>query len=274
MKKIIGIIGGKGIMGSFFADYFKKIGCEVLISDEKTELSNKNLVKKSDIVIFSVPIHLTEKIIRKCIKWTRKSQILMDVTSLKVRPIKEMMKSSAEVIGLHPMFRAGKNGLQNQIIVMCPARAQKKTLQEITNWFTQGGAKIIEMKAKDHDELMSIIQVLLHFHTIVLGNTLEKLKIPLKKTLEIASPIYRLEMDMIGRLFSQDPLLYAGIEMLNPESKKVIHTLEKETKKLSKIISKKNFKAFTKSFQKTSNFFGSFKEEAMKKIDEMLKKDL
>ncbi|MEK7544773.1 MAG: prephenate dehydrogenase/arogenate dehydrogenase family protein [Patescibacteria group bacterium] len=274
MKKVIGVIGGKGIMGSFFAEYFKKIGHEVFISDQKTELTNKELIEKSDVVIFSVPLHLTEKIIRQCMKWTRKSQILMDVTSLKVRPIKEMMKSPAEVIGLHPMFRAGKNGLQNQVVVMCPGRAQKKTIKEVHQWFTQGGAKIVEMKAKEHDQLMSVIQVLLHFHTIVLGNTLEKLKIPLKKTLEIASPIYRLEMDMIGRLFSQDPLLYAAIEMLNPENKKVIHTLEKETKKLSKIITKKNFTSFTKSFQKTSQFFGSFKDEAMKKIDEMLKKRL
>ena len=48
---VIGIIGGKGRMGRLFADFFKERGLKVLVSDQKTKLSNKDLAAKADITI-------------------------------------------------------------------------------------------------------------------------------------------------------------------------------------------------------------------------------
>ena len=62
-KPIIGIIGGKGVLGGHFATFFNDRDIKVLISDKKTQLSNIELVKKADIIIVSVPIHLTKKVI-------------------------------------------------------------------------------------------------------------------------------------------------------------------------------------------------------------------
>ena len=41
MTKTIGIIGGKGLMGKFFAEFFKHKGFTVLISDKNTKLTNR-----------------------------------------------------------------------------------------------------------------------------------------------------------------------------------------------------------------------------------------
>lgn len=266
----LGIIGGKGLMGKFFADFFRHKGFRVLISDINTKLTNRELVKKSDIVFFSVPIHLTSKIIKSVLPYTRPDQLLLDCTSLKIIPISDMMKSEASVIGLHPMFRPSPIGLKNQTIVMCVGRAKKEQVQMVKNWFSSACAKIVEMTPKKHDRLMSIIQVLLHFHTIVLGHAMRKLGVPIRETLATASPIYKLEMDMIGRIFSQDPLLYGAIEMFNPETKRVTTALLKETQRLAKIVLRKNLKNFADVFNKTSKFLGSFKDEALEEINKLL----
>lgn len=259
-------------MGSFFKDVFEKLGFSVLVSDIGTKMTNKKLVKKSDIVFFSVPIHLTEKVINEVVPFTRKDQLLLDCTSLKTIPMRAMMKSPASVIGLHPMFRPNPLlGLQNQTFVLCKGRASKKQIKTVKSWFIQGGAKVIEMSAKEHDKLMSIIQVLIHFHAITLGNTFEKLGVSLKDTLKVASPIYRLEMDMIGRIFSQDPLLYAAIEMFNPETKRVTAALLRETEKLARIVLSKDIGKFKKAFFKTSQFLGDFKEKALEETNRLLK---
>ena len=181
-----------------------------------------------------------------------------------------MMKSKASVIGLHPMFRPSPIGLKNQTIVMCEGRAKKEQIQMVKNWFMSSGAKIVEMTPRKHDRLMSIIQVLLHFHTIVLGNTMQRLGVPIRETLKTASPIYKLEMDMIGRIFSQNPLLYGAIEMFNPETKRVTTALLKETQRLAKIVLRKNLKNFADVFNKTSEFLGSFKDEALEEINKLL----
>ena len=110
----IGIIGGKGVIGSFLANFFRKKGEQVFVSDLDTKLSNRELIEQVDVVAFSVPLHLTESIIKDSIRFTRKEQLLLDFSSLKVSSIKAMMKSKANVIGLHPMFRPSKNGVKNQ----------------------------------------------------------------------------------------------------------------------------------------------------------------
>ena len=64
-KKLIGIIGGKGEMGAYFAEFFERNGFEVIVSDRRTKLTNKELAKKADVVIVSVPIRVTEKVIQE-----------------------------------------------------------------------------------------------------------------------------------------------------------------------------------------------------------------
>lgn len=269
-KKTVGIIGGKGLMGRFLRLVFKRAGFNVLVSDISTGISNVELAKKSDVILFSVPIHKTQKIIRGVVPYTRPDQLLLDCTSIKTMPVREMNRSAAEVIGLHPMFRPGPTGLRNQTVVMCLGRAKKSTEKFVKNIFVRGGAKIVKMTPMEHDRLMSIIQVLLHFHTIVLGHAMRRLGVPIKKTLKVASPIYRLEMNIIGRIFSQDPMLYGSIEMLNPKTKKVIFTLLSETAKLAKIVLKKDLEQFSKIFNRTSKFLGSYKKKAMKEINLLL----
>lgn len=257
-------------MGNFFKKTFEESGFNVIVSDIKTKPNNREVTEKSDVVIFSVPIHLTEKVIESVIPYTRKNQLLMDFTSLKSMPVKAMMKSHSQVIGLHPMFRPSSMGLKNQSIVMCIGRANKENVDFVKDFFHQCGATTVEMTSKEHDKLMSIIQVLIHFHAIVLGNTIRELGVPMIRTLEVASPIYRLEMDMIGRIFSQNPLLYGAIEMLNPETKHVTSKLLKETQKLAKIVLKKDITKFKKTFKKTSDFLGTFKDDALEEINKLL----
>lgn len=257
-------------MGGFFKKVFEESGFNVLISDIGTKPNNRELTQKSDVVIFSVPIHLTQKVIASVIPYTRKNQLLMDFTSLKCLSVKAMMKSLAQVIGLHPMFRPSPTGLKKQSIVMCVGRADKNNITFVKDFFRNNGAKTVEMTAKEHDKLMSVIQVLIHFHAIVLGNTIRSLGVPMIQTLKVASPIYRLEMDMIGRIFSQNPMLYGAIEMLNPETKRVTTKLLNETQKLAKIVLTKDIAKFKRNFNKTSEFLGTFKDDALEEINKLL----
>jgi prephenate dehydrogenase len=268
--KTIGIIGGKGLMGNFFREVFEAQGFRVLISDIKTKLTNEGLVRQSDIVVFSVPIPVTQKVIKSVIRFTREDQILMDLTSLKTIAVNEMLKSKAQVIGLHPMCRPSSLMLKGQTVVVCEARAKKETVKFIKNIFQKAGAETIEMSAREHDQHMSIIQVLLHFHTIVLGNTMRRLGVDITKTLQVSSPIYRLEMDLIGRIFSQNAELYGAIAMYNPETKKVTAALKKETENMSKIVLYKNLKQFVKAFSDTSEFLGEYKDIAMAETNKLL----
>ena len=59
-----GIIGGTGKMGRLFIPVFERAGYEVLVSGRSTLLTNADLAEQCDLVIVSVPIHDTVRVIR------------------------------------------------------------------------------------------------------------------------------------------------------------------------------------------------------------------
>ena len=66
---------------------------------------------------------------------------------------------------------------------------------------------LVETFAEEHDEIMGIVQALRHFATFAFGHFLAFKRIPILPQFSNSSPIYRLELAMVGRLFAQDPSL-------------------------------------------------------------------
>lgn len=257
----IGIIGGEGLMGSLFKTVLEKQGLKVIISDRDTKLSNQELTNQSDIVIISVPIMQTEAVIEEILPHTRQHQLLMDLTSLKQFPTDLMLKGNAEVIGLHPMFGHGVDSFEKQNIIVCPARSTHTDV--IKKLLTNTGAQIHETTPEKHDEIMAIVQVLIHFNTIMLGNVMRNLNVDLDEIQKYMSPVYRLEFDVIARIFSQDPNLYGPILMKNPFKEKIMETLIKQSSDLKQSVSHEDQKTFTQEFIETREFLGDMAKDAL-----------
>lgn len=260
---LIGIVGGKGKMGQFFARFFRDKGYRVEISDKDTRIDNKELVQISDVILFSVPLHQTEEIIRETLPFTRSGQLLMDVSSLKTGPIREMLNSDASVIGLHPMFGPEVHSIKGQTIIACPVRAKNGEKGRLFDIFVTSGVRIKETTPEEHDRMMSIIQVLIHFSTIVMGRTLRELDVDIEESLKYTSPVYRLEMNFIGRLFAQNPALYGAIGIQNPHTPDVLRKLEESFSFYREVLKKKDLEEFILDFRKTARFFGDYSPQAM-----------
>jgi len=266
-KPLIGIIGGTGKLGQWFKKFFEKNHCKVLIASRKTKLKPEQCAAKCDIVIISVPIAATIKVIKEVAPYVREDALLMDFTSLKKEPVETMLKhTQAAVIGTHPVFGPSISTLKNQTLVLCPARP-KKWLPWIKNILEKNGALVRITTPEKHDQMMSIIQGVTHFSTICVAHTLKKLGIDVAESLRYTSPIYKVRMDMVGRLLNQDPELYADIEMLNPSNQKAMEEYIRSTRELIGIIKRKDRGEFVKFFKEGSDFLGSFKKEATEYSD-------
>jgi len=262
----VGIIGGRGMLGRLFYSFFRKSGFKVLISGRKTKLTSIDLVKRSDIVIFSVPISSTAEVIKEVIPYTKPNQLLMDFTSIKEMPVKEMLKGKASVIGLHPMF-GRVDSLKGKTIIIVPARPGK-WLGIILSLFKKGGMKVKITNAKKHDEIMAILQGLIHFNFITTAYTLEELsrktKLNVDELLDYGGVVYRLRLGMVSRILAQDPELYADLAIENKNTKISIKKYEAAVKELSRLIQKGNKKGFVKKFKQASSFFKGFDKKALK----------
>jgi len=263
MKKItVGIIGGTGQMGKFFARFFQNNGCKVLVSSRKSKLKPKDCAKSSDVVIVSVPIVSVVKVIKDVSPHIDKNSLLIDTTSIKKEPVDAMLRfSKCEVIGMHPVFGPNVSSLKNQTIVLCPVRS-KKWIKWIKNIFQRNGAKLKITTPEKHDEMMSIIQGLNHFTALSFIYTMKKLNVTIKDSIEYSSPLYKLRMLAAGKILNQSPRLYAGIEIENSKNKKVLAAYLESAKKLQRIVEKGSTEEFLRYFDECSEFLGDFKKDA------------
>jgi len=266
----IGIIGGTGRMGRLFAKVFEKAGYAVLVSGRKTTLTAADLAKQCDIVIVSVPIRETVKVIGSVAPLMQPGQLLCDFTSLKVKPVEAMLKSKADVIGLHPMFGPAVKSIRNQTIIVCPARADEARVAGLVAVFEAQGAVCTIATPEEHDRIVAVVQGLTHFVTLCVADTVRRLGVDLHKTEQFESPVYQIELSLVGRLLSQDPTLYADILQQNPYVPEVIAACRSSAAELAAIVDSKDTEKFREFFSKNSRHLGSYCEEGQKTTDALI----
>jgi chorismate mutase/prephenate dehydrogenase len=204
------IVGGEGAMGQLFAKQFQRSGYEVKVLDKAQQSQAAEILKGAKLVMISVPINALETVVNALPKLDDDC-LLVDITSVKQAPLNVLKKvHNGAVVGLHPMFGPDISHWVKQTVVVCEGRnpeVAQGLLKQLQIW----GCQLVELDAKKHDEAMQIIQVMRHLTTFVYGQFLAKQGHTLAELRSCSSPIYQLELMMVGRLFAQSPELYTDI---------------------------------------------------------------
>lgn len=266
----LGVIGGLGDMGKLFARFFRDQGYRVNISDPAGVERNEELVEQSDIVLFAVPLHRTLEIIRSLLPHVRSDQLLMDLTSLKREPVEQMLQSPAAVVGLHPMFGGKVRTFSGQTLIACPERIEAVDWQGLKRQFEASGMRVKQSSPEEHDRMMSIVQVLFHINTMLIGSVLREMGVDIDQTLEYTSPSYLLEMDLLGRIFAQNSQLYAAITQLNPYTKEILAAMRAAVDHYDQWYEQGDLQAFITDFHKSSEHLGDFCARAYRESSEIL----
>lgn len=281
----IGIIGGTGEFGRSFARWFKEDGHQVVITGRNTskgeriskslgvEFSNDNIKTASemDIVIVSVPIENTVEVIKEVAPHMKKGSLLSDFTSVKIEPcnaMEEFAPEDVEIIGMHPMFGPRVTTLEGQIVILTPI-VSKKWEKFITDFLTKHKARIYFSTPEEHDRIMSIVQGLTHFAYITLASTIRELEVDVQYSKRFASPVYKLMLDLIARIVGQNPVLYASIQMNNPEITKVHDAFIEEAVRLQTIVKDKDIDNFVKFMGNSAKVLGDV-DAAMGRSDKAI----
>lgn len=269
-KKVV-VIGGKGQLGKIFVDLFTRSEYQVTILEQEDWSNSERIFADADVVLVAVPIRLTTRIIQQ-LKSLPESCILADVTSIKQSPLYEMMKvHPGPVVGLHPMFGPDVTGLVKQTIITCDGRAPERyswLLEQFKVW----GAKIYPVSADAHDQAMSMVQVMRHFSTIAYGYHLMTEGSDIAQLVDMSSPIYRLELIMVGRLFAQDPILYTDIIFANPDNVAMMKRFAYRFLELLEDIEMGDKDAFVTMFNQVASWFGDYSEVFLQESKSMLLK--
>jgi len=256
-------------MGRWLASFLLKEGHEVIISgrnkakllEAKRQLGveittdNAEAVEQSQIIILSVPIDNFERVVKQISPYTQPEQVIIDVTSIKARPVKIMHRhiKTGLVLGAHPMFGPGARSIAHQNFVLTPTNEREKALaKKIKEHLEAREARVTLMDPEEHDEMMAVILGLSHFIAIVSADTLLSVD-KLQQMRAIGGSTFKLLLTLVEGVISEDPELYTSLQMHLPHLAEIERLFQSRVKSWADLVENKDGKKFLTSWWKGCN---------------------
>ena len=256
-------------MGEWFVGFFEKRGWSVDVSDPDADESvSLERADEYDVVVVAVPIEATPSVIEEVATYMTDG-LVMDVTSVKQEPVEAMRAApdDVELLGTHPMFGPTVRSMRGQTVIVVRERAGELA-EGVVETFHDAGANVQEATAREHDEMMSVVQGLTHYSLVSIGGALERLDFDVEDSRRFMSPVYEIVLDFVGRVLNQNPELYADIQMNQPVGD-VHDALVEAAEELADAVARGDSDAFEGEMLDAARHYGDTKS-ALRRSDKLI----
>ncbi|NLN60942.1 MAG: prephenate dehydrogenase/arogenate dehydrogenase family protein [Deltaproteobacteria bacterium] len=239
-ETVIGVIGGTGGMGGWFASLLRGDGYTVHCAGRRSGMRPEDMARVCQVLVISVPIGVTCEVIGRVGPFMSPDSLLTDLTSLKEAPVREMLRASqCEVIGCHPLFGPEITGLSGHNVILCPGRGDL-WFSWFKSIFEKHQAVITVTTPEEHDRMMSVVQVMNHLHTMHLGMILGQENMTCDKLLPWSTPVLKKKMEMLRKVFQNQPGMYAEMLVNNPHLERICELYQETFSLLEKTLARKD----------------------------------
>jgi len=222
MKQSLSIIG-VGAFGEFtikhLAPYF-----DLYLYDQYKDLSQVKEIynvtvtdfseaMKSDIIVLAVPVQAIEETVEKMAPCLKKGQLIIDVASVKSKPVaamKSLLPEGVNVVATHPIFgpQSGLHGISGKNIVVMNVRGDKlNCVAEFLALKLQ--LNVIQSTPEEHDQQMAYVPGPTH----MIARIFKNMDVP---QITQASRTYELLEEMVGLIKNDSDDLFRAIQTDNP----------------------------------------------------------
>lgn len=219
----IGILGF-GAFGRLIAEHLHPY-FEIVVSDPErlpdAALGSRVLagsleeVARADVVILAVPIEVLEASIRRLRPHLRAGCIVVDVTSVKVEPVRIMkdgLPANVDIVATHPLFgpQSSLEGIAGRKIAVCPVRGRSAPriaafLRHVLK------LQVYVTTPEEHDREAAVVQGITH----LIAKVLIRME-PLPERMTTAS--FDRLMEAINMVRFDSESVFLAIERDNPFS--------------------------------------------------------
>lgn len=266
----IAIIGAAGKMGSWFTKYFAKRGLRVSAYDvnRKTLRDSRKVrvatsiascVKDADIVLVSVPVRMTPRIIQQCVNNMKVGSVISEISSVKHQAYRALMKApeSIKPLCIHPMFGPGANEKMQLKVLLVPVKNKKAELMLVHQMFENALVKVLP-DAKAHDMSIATVLGLTYFTNIVFAKVVSSGNISMFK--QISGTTFGLQSLIAESILTNEPDLVVALIQENPYVRRHIRQYLKAASAVARM-------AFTKDHTKLKAELQKVKSKLQKSQD-------
>jgi prephenate dehydrogenase len=258
----IAIIGGAGKMGRWLAGFFSNDGHAVAVYDRDRaglrQMSGRSgitaaasvseAIAGADYILVSVPIEEFESAVKELGGVMAPAQVVIDITSTKVVPVDILHRLLPVnvVLGGHPLFGPGAGDIANKNVILTPTNEAETALAERVKAFLEKKeARVALMSPAEHDEMMSLVLGLSHFISLVAADTLLSAG-ELRPMAAAGSSTYKVLLTLIESVLSEDPELYASIQMNLPDVTRFERLFQERTADWAGLVAAKDRREFVR----------------------------
>ena len=130
-------------------------------------------VAEADLVVFCLPVQAIGEMVLELVSDFKPGAVVTDVGSTKLALMEaltmRLAEGSVSFVGSHPICGSEKSGFEaadthlyrDRLTVVCPA-ASKAATSRISALWAHVGSEVLEMGAREHDELLASTSLLPH----------------------------------------------------------------------------------------------------------------
>ncbi len=219
---------GAGKMGVWFAKFFESKGYDVILADRKKAkleaqkdllvdltTSFEEAVQDADQILLCVSINAMEEVAKAISPAVHEGQVVMDICSIKEAPVKTMHQylKGATILGTHPVFGPGSNGVKHKAYVLTPTNAKEQEFAEqFKKWLEQEEAHVFIMSLQKARRInVSRFGVAAFSWLSCLRNSVWN-RMNLPETKKVAGTTYRMLFTFAEATALETPDLYASVQ--------------------------------------------------------------
>jgi prephenate dehydrogenase len=241
----VGIIGSAGAYGRWLTRFLRERLQLVVCGQDPADPDSRTaqeLIDTCDVLIFSAPIRHTAAVIADYVRLAgarSQAQLWLDVTSIKAEPVAAMLRSEAEVVGLHPMTAPPKAPtLKGRVMVVSEARLHtwRPFVEHLLNALE---ANLVRATPDQHDRMMAVVQAMVHASHLAQAATLRIMQEDVGHPSEILpfrSASFEMDLLMMSRILSGNPAIYEDIQFGNAAVPKVLAELSRQVDALQAAV--------------------------------------
>jgi chorismate mutase/prephenate dehydrogenase len=247
------VIGGRGKMGGWFAEFLASQGFRVAIADPTGGLPGfdtvadwENDTLDFDLIVLATPLSATTRLLEFLAK--RKPRgLIFDLGSLKTplrTGLEALVKAGCRVTSLHPMFGPDTELLSGRHVIFIDL-GDADALREAQELFAPTMAEQVVMGLDEHDRLIAYVLGLSHALNIAFFTALADSGEGAPRLAKMSSTTFDSQLEVASRVAAESPDLYFEIQSLNQYGGESLLALQQAVERLVEAVKSGNAAEFT-----------------------------
>ena len=257
------VIGGRGKMGSWFAEFLASQGFRVAISDPQGGLPGFDIVADwpadaldFDLIVLATPLSATADLL-KILAQRSPRGLIFDLGSVKT-PLRAgldaLARAGCRVTSLHPMFGPDTQLLSGRHVIFIDM-GDPGALKDAQDLFASTMAERVVMSLDEHDRLIAYVLGLSHALNIAFFTALAESGEAAPRLACLSSTTFDAQTDVASRVAAESPDLYFEIQSLNEYGGESLLALQQAVERLLTAVRTKDAAAFTALMNRGRAYF-------------------